>query len=55
LGDNDGVQLTPEDLVDEALLRAEKIFEKESEEREALAAGMPIDDVYRVYGVRFRL
>jgi regulator of RNase E activity RraA len=50
-GDNDGVQLIPKDLVDEVLLRVEKIFEKENEERKALADGMPIDEVYRVYGV----
>ena len=29
----------------------EKTFEKENEEREALAAGMPIDEVYRVFSV----
>lgn len=50
-GDNDGVQLIPKALVDEVLLRVEATFEKENEEREALAAGMPIDEVYRVYGV----
>jgi regulator of RNase E activity RraA len=50
-GDNDGLQIIPRDLVDEVLLRVEAIFEKENEEREALAAGMPIDEVYRVYGV----
>ena len=50
-GDNDGVQLIPRDLVDEVLLRVEATFEKENAEREALAAGMPIDEVYRVYGV----
>ena len=50
-GDNDGVQLIPRDLVDEVLLRIEAIFEKENEEREHLAAGMPIDEVYRVFGV----
>ena len=50
-GDNDGVQLIPKDLVDEVLLRVEATFEKENEEREKLAAGMPIDEVYRVYGV----
>jgi regulator of RNase E activity RraA len=42
LGDNDGVQTIPKDLVDEALQRAERIFGKESEDREALAAGTPI-------------
>lgn len=50
-GDNDGVQLIPKDLVDEVLLRVEATFEKENEEREQLAAGMPIDEVYRVFGV----
>lgn len=50
-GDNDGVQLIPRELVDEVLLRVEATFEKENAEREALAAGMSIDEVYRVYGV----
>lgn len=50
-GDNDGVQLIPADLVDEVLLQVEAIFEKENEEREKLAAGMTVDEVYRLYGV----
>lgn len=50
-GDNDGVQLIPKDLVDEVLLRIEATFEKENAERESLAAGMPIDEVYKVFGV----
>ena len=50
-GDNDGVQLIPLEVVDEVLLRVEAIFEKENEERELIASGMPIDEVYRVYGV----
>jgi regulator of RNase E activity RraA len=50
-GDNDGVQLIPQDLVDEVLLRVEATFEKENEEREKLAAGMTVDEVYRIYGV----
>jgi len=50
-GDNDGVQLIPKDLVDEVLLQVEATFAKENEEREQLAAGMPIDEVYRVFGV----
>ena len=50
-GDNDGVQIIPKDLVDEVLLRVETTFAKENEEREQLAAGMPIDEVYRVFGV----
>jgi len=50
-GDNDGVQLIPKDLVDEVLLRVEEIFLKENAEREQIAAGMPIDEVYRIFGV----
>jgi 4-hydroxy-4-methyl-2-oxoglutarate aldolase len=50
-GDNDGVQLIPKHLVDEVLLRVEATSEHENKEREALAAGMPIDEVYRVFGV----
>ncbi len=50
-GDNDGVQLIPAQLVDEVLLRVEQTFAEENEERRALAAGMPIDEVYRLYGV----
>lgn len=50
-GDNDGVQLIPEKFVDEVLLRVEKISAKENEEREQIASGMPIDEVYRKFGV----
>jgi 4-hydroxy-4-methyl-2-oxoglutarate aldolase len=50
-GDNDGVQLIPSHLVDEVLLRVEETFEQENEERRALADGMPIDEVYSVFGV----
>jgi regulator of RNase E activity RraA len=50
-GDNDGVQIIPKDLVDEVLLRVEKTFEFENKEREQLAAGMSVDEVYRVFGV----
>ena len=50
-GDNDGVQLIPADLVDEVLLRVEDTFERENGERDRLAAGLPIDEVYRTYGV----
>ena len=50
-GDNDGVQLIPGNLVDEVLLRVEATFAKENEERDLIAAGMPIDEVYRVFGV----
>jgi regulator of RNase E activity RraA len=50
-GDNDGVQLIPAALVDEVLLRVEETFAKENAERAQIAAGMPIDEVYQVYGV----
>jgi 4-hydroxy-4-methyl-2-oxoglutarate aldolase len=50
-GDNDGAQLIPKDLVDEVLLRVEAIFEKENAEREQIAAGMSVDEVYNTYGV----
>ncbi len=50
-GDNDGVQLIPADLVDEVLLQVEDTFAKENEEREALASGISIDEVYSRFGV----
>jgi regulator of RNase E activity RraA len=49
--DNDGAQLIPEAFVDEVLLRVEAIFAKENEEREMIASGMPLDEVYKKYGV----
>ena len=50
-GDNDGVQLIPGDLVDEVLLRVEKTWEFENKEREQLASGMSVDEVYKTFGV----
>lgn len=50
-GDNDGVQVIPAEIVDEVLLRVEEIFAKENKERELIAAGMPIDEVYAEFGV----
>jgi 4-hydroxy-4-methyl-2-oxoglutarate aldolase len=50
-GDNDGVQLIPGEVVDEVLLLVEATYEKENHERELLAAGMSIDEVYRQFGV----
>jgi regulator of RNase E activity RraA len=49
--DNDGAQLIHKDLVDEVLLRVEQTFDKENHERELLAGGMPIDEVYTKFGV----
>ncbi len=50
-GDSDGVQLIPAELVDEVLARVERTYERENREREQLAAGMSIDEVYKNYGV----
>jgi regulator of RNase E activity RraA len=50
-GDNDGVQLIPGDFVDEVLLRVEAIFEHENRERDLIAGGMSVDEVYRQFGV----
>lgn len=50
-GDNDGVQLIPRHLVDEVLLRVEEIFDKENRQRELIAGGMPVDEVYHEFGV----
>lgn len=49
--DNDGAQIIPFEVVDEVLLRVEDIFEKENHQRELIAGGMPIDEVYKEYGV----
>lgn len=49
--DNDGAQLIPEAVVDEVLLRVEATFEKENKQREQIAAGMSVDEVYREFGV----
>ena len=49
--DFDGVQLIPEAVVDEVLLRVEDIYEEENEERRKIAEGMSIDEVYEEYGV----
>jgi regulator of RNase E activity RraA len=50
-GDNDGVQVIPKAYIDEVLLRVEYIHESENKMRAQLAAGMPIDEVYSVFGV----
>jgi len=50
-GDNDGVQLIPGEIVDEVLLRVEAIFEHENKERDLIAGGMSVDEVYRQFGV----
>ena len=49
-GDNDGLQVIPKDYVDEVLIRAEEILDFENEERRLIREGMPIDQVYDMYG-----
>lgn len=49
--DNDGAQVIPQALVDEVLLRVEETFKVENTQRSQLASGMPIDEVYRLFGV----
>jgi 4-hydroxy-4-methyl-2-oxoglutarate aldolase len=49
-GDDDGVQIIPEDLVDEVLMKAEEIFAFEEKERELIRQGVPVDEVYRTFG-----
>ena len=50
-GDNDGVQVIPADLVDEVLLQVEAVHAHEDKVRAALTGGMPVAEVYRVFGV----
>ena len=49
-GDTDGVQVIPQQYVDEVMLIAEDILDKENEERRLIREGMPIDEVYATYG-----
>ncbi len=49
-GDDDGLQIIPKDLVDEALLKAEEIFSFEEKEREQIRNGMPLNQVYKEFG-----
>ena len=49
-GDTDGVQVIPKEFVDEVMLICEDIVAKENEERRLIREGMPIDEVYTIYG-----
>ncbi len=49
-GDLDGVQVIPAEVVDEVMLRCEELLGAETEEREQIKGGMPLEDVYRNYG-----
>ncbi|MCU4975521.1 RraA family protein [Halobacteria archaeon AArc-m2/3/4] len=50
-GDRDGVQVIPEALVDEVLLRVEETHEKEEDERDRIREGMTVEEVYDEFGV----
>ncbi len=50
-GDNDGVQVIPGEIVDEVLLMAEAVYERENHERELIASGVPIDEVFTEFGI----
>lgn len=47
VGDMDGVVVVPQEIAKKVLVKAEKIEEREEETRQALASGIPIDEVYR--------
>ena len=49
-GDTDGIQVIPKEFVDEVMLICEDIVAKENEERQLIREGMPIDQVYTIYG-----
>ena len=49
-GDDDGLQIIPKDLVDEVLLKAEEIFAFEEDEREMISKGLPVEEVYNLFG-----
>jgi 4-hydroxy-4-methyl-2-oxoglutarate aldolase len=51
LGDHDGVVVVPAALAEETLARAEEKVAGENLVRERLAAGMPVSDAFREYGV----
>jgi regulator of RNase E activity RraA len=50
-GDRDGVQIIPEAVVDEVLLRVEETHAEEEEERRRIREGMSIEEVYDEFGV----
>lgn len=50
-GDGDGVMVIPADIIDETLAQLEALTSREARERELIAAGMPIDEVYRTIGI----
>jgi 4-hydroxy-4-methyl-2-oxoglutarate aldolase len=49
-GDDDGIQIIPRNYVDEVLLKAEEIFAFEQKERELIRSGVPVDEVYKMFG-----
>lgn len=51
LGDHDGVVAIPEEVADEAIAKALEKVSGENVVREALAAGMPVAEVFKKYGI----
>ncbi len=50
VGDADGVIVVPKEMAEEVLLKTEEMEVKEANTRRDLAAGVPIEEVYRRYG-----
>jgi len=50
VGDCDGVIVIPEEIVEEVLIKAEKVEEVEQKSREDLAKGALFEEVFRKYG-----
>jgi len=49
VGDMDGVIVVPQEIAQTVLLKAEEIESREEQTRQALAAGMPIEEVYEKF------
>jgi regulator of RNase E activity RraA len=50
VGGPDGVIVVPQEIADEALVKAEEVEEFEQGMREDLAAGMSFEDAYKKWG-----
>jgi regulator of RNase E activity RraA len=51
LGDNDGVVIIPSSLGAEVIALAEEKVSRENLVRDKLAAGLPVSEAFRTYGV----
>lgn len=50
VGDCDGVVVIPREIVEEVLIKAEKVEEVEQKSREDLAGGALFEEVFKKYG-----